>query len=179
MEPIDIKALKHVFELADEYIQATPNWDDITDDQYHAMTVVQNYLESNNEDKHASNMNINLFLDDVRDPKAIYGRYAEKDWTTVRTVDELWARLIELVYPADNIGHPFPGKIVVSLDHDLGENQHTGYEFIKRLEAAMDGDPTFRKLDIDLLVHSANPVGSENMRQGILSIYRLKRGISR
>jgi len=124
-------------------------------------------------------IDINLFLDDLRNPKDIYGKYAEQDWTTVRTVGELWAQLIELAYPTDDICNPFAGRIVISLDHDLGENQLTGYDFVKRLEAAMDGDPTFRKLDINLLVHSANPVGGDNMRQGILSIYRIKRGISR
>jgi len=124
-------------------------------------------------------MDINLFLDDIRNPKDIYGKHAEQDWTTIRTVGELWAQLIELAYPTDDICNPFDGRIVISLDHDLGENQLTGYDFVKRLEAAMDGDPTFRKLDINLLVHSANPVGGDNMRQGILSIYRIKRGISR
>jgi len=124
-------------------------------------------------------MDINLFLDDIRNPKDIYGKYAEQDWTTVRTVDELWARLIDLAYPADDICNPFAGRIVISLDHDLGENQHTGYEFVKRVEAAMDGDPTFRKLNLDLVVHSANPVGRENMRQGILSIKRIQLGQGR
>jgi hypothetical protein len=60
--------------------------------------------------------------------------------------------------------------MLVSFDHDLGEDTETGYDFAKWLvEADLDG----RIILLDnftFTVHSANPVGAENI-QKLLDAY--------
>lgn len=58
----------------------------------------------------------------------------------------------------------------ISLDHDLGENTETGYDFLVWMERQVaEGNfiPPF------ISVHSANPVGVKRMEMAIASIYRL------
>jgi hypothetical protein len=58
--------------------------------------------------------------------------------------------------------------IEMSLDHDLGENTPTGYDFVLWLEEKIH----FNKYNNipDIKVHSANPVGKKRMLQAISSI---------
>jgi len=52
------------------------------------------------------------------------------------------------------------GVSIVSLDHDLGENEMTGYEVAKFIEeGAFQGS----LIPMEVRVHSANPVGAKNM----------------
>jgi hypothetical protein len=98
-------------------------------------------------------MGFKVYLDDVRPIPA-------EDWILIKTVPELVA-LIKLI--GDQID-------VISLDHDLGENTPTGYDFIKWLEKKVfDGEYSAIP---ELKIHSANPVGRKNLENGIRAIWR-------
>jgi len=65
-------------------------------------------------------------------------------------------------------------EFLISLDHDLGIPENgTGYDVLCWIEAeiAHHGVP-FAK-DLELMVHSANPVGRKRMMQAIESIARM------
>jgi len=59
---------------------------------------------------------------------------------------------------------------IISLDHDLGEEK-TGYDIAKWIEEKVATDPSYNPPHI--IVHSANPVGCENIMRCINSIVRL------
>ena len=82
-----------------------------------------------------------LYLDDIRIPKTL-------NWTIVRTFDEFLMTIKTLGLPYE-----------MSLDHDLGENIPTGYDVVKW----MVYEKEFDLRNIDINVHSANPVGKQNM----------------
>jgi hypothetical protein len=81
---------------------------------------------------------INLFVDDIRTPPD-----SSKTWTIARTYKDALVSI--LTQEIDTI----------SLDHDLGEGK-TGYDLV--LEMVKSGN--FPK---HIQIHSANPVGVENM----------------
>lgn len=58
----------------------------------------------------------------------------------------------------------------MSLDHDLGDNVPTGYDFLVWLEE-MVYTGKYTKVP-NIKVHSANPVGKRRMEQSIKSIIR-------
>jgi len=98
-----------------------------------------------------------LWLDDIRpNPDG---------WIWVKNADELF----ENVFNDE-------GNLVteISFDHDLGENEFTGYEILNIIESMIHmGDwktaiPIFH-------IHSANPVGRQNMQRAIDSISCLVR----
>ena len=64
----------------------------------------------------------------------------------------------------------------LSLDHDLGldsaESERTGYSVLSWLEAEIAHERWPFPLP-QIAIHSANPVGSERMKQAIEAIYRL------
>lgn len=98
--------------------------------------------------------NYALFLDDERDLSYVWPDYADRyQWRIARTYEQAIAIITEH-------GVPF----LISFDHDLGEsNQKTGFDFAKYLvEGDQDGKISIR--DMDFFVHSANPVGAENIR---------------
>ena len=107
-----------------------------------------------------------LFLDDLRNPPS-------NDWRVFRDVDSLWSHVVDLAYPKHDVMNPCDDEIIISLDHDLGDNQPDGCSFLDRLELAIGGDDTFRQLDVTLIVHSQNPEGRREMEAAIKSIYRL------
>ena len=86
----------------------------------------------------------NLFLDDTRQPKDIYG--SNRKWELVTTTQEVKDALL-----AGEVNN-------LSLDHDLGRDQETGYDLVKW----MAENNQWPKGEIT--VHSANPVGAANMR---------------
>jgi hypothetical protein len=111
-----------------------------------------------------------LFIDDERDPYNVtWGSFQEQEmyrdaeWIVARNWDEVLELVISLGFPD-----------LISFDHDLGENEKTGYEIAQKLcEMVMDGFqmPT----NFKFLVHSKNPVGSENIRKymdNFLEFYR-------
>jgi len=96
-----------------------------------------------------------IFLDDIRYPPSkhwIVCRSAAGAYTTIRTVD------------SDKL-------IVVSLDHDLGEDVPTGYDLLNWLEKDIATEKDY-KPDIAFRIHSANPVGRANMDRAIQAIER-------
>jgi hypothetical protein len=99
-----------------------------------------------------------IFLDDHRKVADVYGESGYKDadvdasgWTIVRTLGEFKRALDE--YENDHTD----ARLVISFDHDLHPGQ-TGMDCAKLL-ASREIVPT------DYYVHSANPVGANNIRQ--------------
>lgn len=93
-------------------------------------------------------MKYSLFLDDERFPPST----GTQDWLIIRTVQEA-------IQTINKVGMPWR----MSLDHDLGEDQETGYDFIKWLiEQDLDNNIDIKKIT-DFYVHSQNPVGKENI----------------
>ena len=98
-----------------------------------------------------------IFLDDLRDPPS-------DEWVVVRTA--------ETAYEAILAGNKADKDMVVSLDHDLGEDIPTGYDLVKWIYKDIATDEDFRP-KISFLIHSMNPVGRENMVGTIKSIERM------
>lgn len=95
-----------------------------------------------------------IYLDDIRIAPS-------KRWETVRTTEAAYQAVLD----HHKAGH----EIVLSLDHDLGEGIPTGYDLLNWLEKDIVTDSTFRP-NIAFLIHSANPVGRDNMMRAIKSI---------
>lgn len=85
----------------------------------------------------------NLYIDDIRFPPP------DRDWLICRTSQEALDRIKEIGLPQ-----------FISFDHDLGEADTTMI-FLRRLvNEVWDG-----KSDIpEYQIHSANPVGAQNIR---------------
>lgn len=93
-----------------------------------------------------------LFLDDERFP-AKFREQKFDDWLVIRT-------MTMAIWHIQNLGMPY----AMSLDHDLGNNQPTGFDFVKWLvNQDMDGAIDLSDCS-EIYVHSQNPVGAENMR---------------
>ena len=93
-----------------------------------------------------------IWLDDVRK--------APSGWIHIKTVEDL-IPFFEKNY----------NKIKeMSLDHDLGENIMSGYDFITWLEEKVFAGKY--KTIPNIKIHSANPVGRKKMTQGLDSINR-------
>lgn len=89
-----------------------------------------------------------IWLDDERD--------APEGWTRVYTIEQLQTLLRT-------------NKVTdISLDHDLGDGNQTGYDFLNWLEAQVFIGKW--KNIPELKIHSANPVGRKNMEAAIGSI---------
>lgn len=96
-------------------------------------------------------MKWSLFIDDERFPKTV------RNWKIARSLEEAWLLINE---------HGMPEHI--SFDHDLGVSGlsllPTGYDFAKSIgEALMDGRVSL-PIGFSYDVHSANPVGAQNIR---------------
>lgn len=97
-----------------------------------------------------------LYLDDVREPKT------DHDWTVVRSFDAFTEVVIERGLPT-----------YVSFDHDLGEDVPSGFDAAKWLvDFAIENELPLE--DVETNVHSANPVGAENIRGLLRSYLRFK-----
>ena len=119
-----------------------------------------------------------IYLDDVRTPTQGVGE-DNQPWVVVRSYDEFVEKVNEI--GLENIQS-------ISLDHDLGESamkewntnvyhnykldydnitEKTGYDCTKWLvEQWMDGKPV-----VEVVVHSANAIGSANM-MGYINNYK-------
>ncbi len=115
------------------------------------------------EQEHHPGMSYVLFLDDVRDPNWVYPDSDVADWVVCRSFDEAVAVCEDLGCPSE-----------VSFDHDLGDGTPTGYDFAHWL-ISRDMDAVFFPKTFKWHVHSANPVGAENIR-GLLECYFQNRG---
>jgi hypothetical protein len=116
-----------------------------------------------------------LYLDDIRVPTMTYPTTSNSEWVLARSYDEF-------VEAITNRGLPF----IISFDHDLGEEHYkhgftgqvpeydkytekTGMECAKWLvEYCMNNDKSLPKCN----VHSANPIGAENIRSYLDSFER-------
>ena len=99
-----------------------------------------------------------VFLDDVRNPPAFDSLTGEPlNWDMViRDADEL----ISLVRS---------GQVCfISFDHDLG-SELTGYDVACEIEKLAQGEMI---APIDYSIHSANPVGSNNIDSAMKSAWR-------
>lgn len=97
-----------------------------------------------------------LFIDDLREPTS-------PDWVIARTSAEALEVLQTQGCPDE-----------ISFDHDLG-GEDTAMVVVRRLiELDLDAEGTFIPHHFVFFVHSANPVGSENIR-GLLGSYLLQR----
>ena len=87
-------------------------------------------------------MSYNLFIDDLRTPPQ------DREWVVVRSSAEALAVISERGFPS-----------FISFDHDLG-GEDTSMAFLQRLvnEAWNGEDPP-----PDYQIHSANPVGAQNI----------------
>lgn len=93
-----------------------------------------------------------LYIDDLRNPPS-------RKWEVARS-------LAAVEWYLDNIGTP----LYLSFDHDLGDEVPTGYDVAKMLiERALDGRIDLTRVK-QVNIHSANPVGAENIR-GLFSSY--------
>ncbi|WEM33193.1 hypothetical protein EJP02_132 [Escherichia phage EJP2] len=94
-----------------------------------------------------------MFIDDLRDAEK---HYPNEGFIVTRTYNEAVQYVQE---------HGLPS--FVSFDHDLGDtdstDEKTGYSFAKFLiEYMIDND---LREPFEYFIHSANPVGAENIKQ--------------
>jgi hypothetical protein len=95
-----------------------------------------------------------LYLDDIRN--------APKGWDRVHTAKECVEALATQQYDT------------ISLDHDLGEDQPTGYDVLAWLEETVQQHKDFRIPTV--FIHTDNPVGRIRMVQALQSIWRIRNG---
>lgn len=110
-------------------------------------------------DKPKTSDSVFIFLDDIRQPPS-------DSWVVVRTTPEAYETIRRLTKMGITM--------VVSLDHDLGEDKEgqalpSGYDLLNWLEKDIATDERFRP-DIVFQIHSANPVGRDNMARAIKAI---------
>lgn len=102
---------------------------------------------------------MNVYMDDVRPgPNSFSHDDNWSSWVVVRSVHNT-KKLLQW----GQVNH-------LSLDHDMGEGQESGYDLVKWM-AENDIWPTG-----EITVHSANPVGAENMRATIERYRKAKNG---
>lgn len=112
----------------------------------------------------------NLFIDDERNledvtwaPWQIREKYRNGGWVVVRSFGEALVAFAQRGFPS-----------FISFDHDLGDNEKTGYDVAKFLVDAdikfRDGDTYKFPSNFDYYVHSKNPIGKANI-EGLLDGY--------
>lgn len=108
-------------------------------------------------------MTYHMFLDDVRDPDWVYPGQHTRDWIVCRSYAEALAVISDLGWPS-----------WISFDHDLGPDVPTGYDLAHHL-VETDLDQNILPDNFTYACHSANPVGSENIRSLLDNYLRHKR----
>ncbi len=101
-----------------------------------------------------------------------YRLYIDDEWTpNLEEFDFIARSYLEAVEMMAMYGCPS----YVSFDHDLG-GDHTGYDIARTMiEIDMESGGRFIPKDFEFNVHSANPVGAENIRS-LLNNYLQQRG---
>lgn len=97
-----------------------------------------------------------LYIDDIRTPK-------HSGWKVVRSFEEFVATIKRLGAPQE-----------ISFDHDLGWD----YEHNREMKSGYDCAKWLVMNDIvieNFNVHSANPVGAENIRALLMNFLKFKR----
>jgi len=104
-------------------------------------------------------MTWNLFIDDERflddvtwAPLKVQEKYRNEEWIICRTRAEVYSAIYQKGFPS-----------YISFDHDLGENEDTGFDITKMI-VDMDMDK-FRVMPegFSFYVHSQNNVGKKNI----------------
>jgi len=94
-----------------------------------------------------------LFVDDERHPPSTWDTKGPGPLRLVaRNRDEVLMAVLMFGTPR-----------VISLDHDLGPAEPTGYDILQML-INMHMDDRINLRDTEVIVHSMNPVGAENIR---------------
>lgn len=103
-----------------------------------------------------------LFIDDERFPPR-----DGRNWVIARNWEETMRALRV---------HGMPGYI--SFDHDLGENERTGYDIAKLLvDLDMNGERDFAlPAEFEFYVHSQNPIGKANIEAYLNNYLEFRRG---
>jgi len=105
-------------------------------------------------------MSWNLFIDDIRDTSYVDRVVGQKKWEIARTVDDAMA-----LFKKHGC---FPSFI--SFDHDLGPDEQDAIVLVHNMiDMDMSQSIEFPN-DFAYNVHSANPVGAENIR-GLIDGY--------
>jgi len=98
-------------------------------------------------------MGYKLYLDDIRDPKDS-GYSSNDDWEICRTPEEAMQTIKVL-------GCPY----FISFDHDMGMGTMlTGMDLAKWIVKKNEKKEIFLPSAFSFKVHSANPIGAENIR---------------
>ncbi len=63
----------------------------------------------------------------------------------------------------------------ISFDHDLGANEPTGYDIVKKL-IDIDMERDILSPNFDFYVHSQNPIGAKNIETYLNNYLRVVRG---
>ena len=100
-----------------------------------------------------------LFIDDERFPPE---QTQKGDWVIARTQDEVKKIISERGFPD-----------FISFDHDLGDEQPTGYDIAKYL-VELDMDNAVIPDNFSFYVHSQNPIGAKNIQSYLDSYLRIK-----
>jgi hypothetical protein len=98
-------------------------------------------------------MTYHMFVDDIRNPDWVYPDQDVSDWIVCRSMEEAQHVIADLGWPS-----------WISLDHDLGDHVPTGYDLTKWM-VTQDQDQNLMPEAFEVQVHSANPVGAENIRR--------------
>lgn len=114
-------------------------------------------------------MTWNLFIDDERTladvtwaPGHVQEKYRNEEWVVCRNVQAAFDEIFNRGMPS-----------FISFDHDLGQNELTGYDLTKVLvEDALVLEDEFYQFpqNFDFYVHSKNPIGKANI-EGLLNNY--------
>lgn len=67
---------------------------------------------------------------------------------------------------------------VISMDHDLGLKELTGYDLLNELEAKFRKDEVWTAGMPEIRVHSANPVGAERTKSMITTMPKYEESLS-
>lgn len=106
-----------------------------------------------------------IFIDDERLPPASH----DGDWLILRSLNEVMDYLDQLKKDTDILPE------IISFDHDLGEDQPSGYDIAKKLvELDMDGIMLFPD-NFTWLIHSENPVGRDNINELLRSYMEFRK----
>ena len=112
----------------------------------------------------------NLFLDDLRSPADAANPLGINKWVIARSVKA-----------AKELVNVRGAPSVISFDHDLGEEED-GYSFAKWLVEkdlnALENHRDFLLPDFRFQVHSANPIGAENIEKLLNNWLKYKRTIT-
>lgn len=92
-----------------------------------------------------------IYLDDEREPP--------EGWILARSVPVL-CHLLQ----THQVTH-------LSLDHDLGEDEMIGYDFMRWLEAQVFSG-TIKEIP-EITFHTANPTGRKNMELALANIHKM------